>query len=63
MTPPGHSSINLGTPSQGGEPRTGRGQALTAPRPHLGHRIIERTPDMAGRPVVICVTCNMRLAA
>lgn len=29
---------------------------------HHGHRIIVRTPDMAGRPVVICTTCNARLA-
>ena len=28
---------------------------------HTGHRIEVRTPDMAGRPVVICVTCNARL--
>lgn len=28
---------------------------------HAGHRIEVRTPDMAGRPVVICVTCNVRL--
>jgi hypothetical protein len=28
---------------------------------HAGHRIEVRTPDMAGRPVVICVTCNARL--
>lgn len=29
---------------------------------HAGHRIVVRTPDMAGRPVVICATCNVRLA-
>lgn len=29
---------------------------------HAGHRIEVRTPDMAGRPVVICSTCNVRLA-
>lgn len=28
---------------------------------HVGHRIVVRPPDMAGRPVVICVTCNQRL--
>jgi hypothetical protein len=28
---------------------------------HAEHRIVVHTPDMAGRPVVICVTCNMRL--
>lgn len=29
---------------------------------HAGHLIVVRTPDMANRPVVICVTCNVRLA-
>jgi hypothetical protein len=32
------------------------------PADHVGHRVVVRAPDMAGRPVVICVTCNVRLA-
>lgn len=28
---------------------------------HAGHRIVNRAPDMAGRPVIICITCNVRL--
>jgi DNA (cytosine-5)-methyltransferase 1 len=37
--------------------------ALDACIDHTGHRIVTRSPDMAGRSVVICTTCNVRLPA
>ena len=33
----------------------------TRPADHRGHHIVHRSPDMGGAPVVICVTCNVRL--